>query len=311
MAETKDKLSVASSPYLHSGNSVTKTMAEALIALVPAVLAAAYFFRMYALILISVSVASCLVFELLWQKLLKQPVRVKDLSAVLTGVLLALTLPPALPWWMVVAGAFVSTIFAKQVFGGLGHNPFNPALAGRAFLQISWPQAMNTWLSPVDAVSSATPLTIHKFGFSQALPSYLDLFIGHHAGSLGETSTAALLLGGLFLIHRRQIFAVTPFTFISTVAVGALIFGQNIIFQVCGGGLMLGAFFMATDPVTSPVSNFGRFIFAFGCGALTVLIRLKGGYPEGVCFAILLMNMTVPLIDRFTISKPFGSGGRR
>lgn len=297
---------VATSPHVHAPISIGKVMRDVILALMPAVFASVYFFSWPALNVILVSVFSCVVFEYLWQRLVKIKVRINDLSAVLTGLLLALTLPPTIPLWIVVVGAMVSMIIAKHVFGGLGHNPFNPALIGRAFLQISWPKAMTSWVSPIDAVSTATPLAIKKLELAETLPSYADLFWGNVSGSLGETSAFALIIGGLFLVKRRHIFSVTPFTYIAVVALGVFAFGQDVLFHLFSGGLMLGAFFMATDPVTSPISKQGKFIFALGCGILTVLIRLKGGFPEGVCFSILIMNMAVPLIDRFTIPKPFG-----
>jgi electron transport complex protein RnfD len=306
MAEKEEMLAVASSPFIHSNNNITKVLLDVLIALVPAMAAAVYFFGLDALVLMAVSVSSCVFFELFWQKALKQPVRIKDLSAVLTGLLLSLTLSPSVPWWIVVSGAFVSIIFGKQVFGGFAHNPFNPALAGRIFLQLSWPQAMNACMGPVDGITAANPIAASLI---HTLPSRLHLLIGYAAGSIGNVSALALILGGIYLIKRRQIFAITPVTFVATVAVGAYVLGENMILQVFTGGLILCAFFMATDPVTSPWSNFGRFVFAFGCGLIALLIRVEGGRPEGVYYSILLMNMTVPLIDKFTIPKPFGYGG--
>ncbi|MBN1622632.1 MAG: RnfABCDGE type electron transport complex subunit D [Endomicrobiales bacterium] len=301
-----NNLIVATSPHVHAPINIQKVMGEVLIALIPAVIASLYFFRLYAFKVLFIATASSVFFEYIWQKVNKQPIRINDLSAALTGILLALTLPPTIPWWMIIIGSMVSVILGKQVFGGLGHNPFNPALVGRAFLQVSWPQAMTTWVTPFDAVSTATPLAIKKLGLQEVIPSYFDLFLGNCSGSLGETSALALILGGIFLIKREHIFAITPFTYIITFIIGILAFGQDVLFHVFSGGLMLGAFFMATDPVTTPMSKQGKFIFGLGCGILTVLIRLKGGFPEGVCFSILIMNMTVPLIDKYTIPKPFG-----
>ncbi|MCB4792367.1 MAG: RnfABCDGE type electron transport complex subunit D [Elusimicrobia bacterium] len=309
------KLIIANSPHMHDRISISKVMLEVIIALVPAITASVYFFRLDAVTVISVSVITCLSAEYLWQKLFKLKVRINDLSAAVTGILFALTLPPSVPWWMVMIGALISILLAKNVFGGLGHNPFNPALVGRAFLQISWPHEMSSWkpvfdavttATSVEGVSTATPLAINKFHLHYSLPSYFDFLIGNHAGSIGETSIVALVIGGAFLLYRKHIFAVIPLTYITTVALGAFVFKQGPLFHIFSGGLMLGAIFMATDPVTSPLSGAGRFIFAIGCGVLTILIRLKGGFPECVCFSILIMNMFTPLIDRYTIPKPFG-----
>jgi electron transport complex protein RnfD len=206
-----------------------------------------------------------------------------------------------------MTGGFFAVIFGKLLFGGLGNNLLNPALAGRAFLQIGWPALMITWVRPFDAVSTATPLTINKYMLPDAMPSYFDMLLGNRGGSLGETCVIALAAGAVFLIMRKDIYALIPLTFIATVAAGAAFFGQDPLLYMLGGGLMLGAFFMATDPVTSPVSTSGKIIFALGCGIITVLIRVKGGFSEGVCFSILIMNLTVPLLNKWLIPKPFGA----
>ncbi len=303
----KKNLSVSPAPHIHSGMSVTKVMCDVIIALVPAVAASVYFFGYYVILIVVVSVASCTLSEYVWQKhVIKTPSSVGDMSAVLTGCLLALTLPPTLPLWQVAVGGFFSVIFAKQVFGGIGHNPFNPALMGRAFLQIAWPKEMITWLTPHNlSITSATPLEASKLN-QTPLPSYSDLFFGNVSGSLGETSAFAILIGAVYLIFRGQIKMTIPLSYIVGVAMVSAAYGKDVLFQLLAGGLMLGAFFMATDPVTAPTTKKGMFIFGIGCGLLTALIRFRGGFPEGVCFSILIMNMTVPIIDRLTIPKPFG-----
>lgn len=304
----KKNLTVSHAPHIHSGLTIARVMIDVLIALAPAGLAAVYFFGYYASLLIAVSVASAVISEYVWQKyVLKAKPTVGDFSAALTGYLLALTLPPGLPLWQAAIGSCFSILLAKQVFGGLGHNPFNPALAGRAFLQIAWPREMTTWLLPSAlTVTSATPLAAAKTGGSDKLPDYAALFFGNVSGSLGETSAALLLVGAAYLIIRRHIKLIIPLSYIFTVGVVSLLYGKDALFQILAGGLVLGAFFMATDPVTVPTTKKGMAIFGTGCGMMTSLIRFSGGFPEGVCFSILIMNMTVPIIDRLTIPKPFG-----
>lgn len=304
-----EKLIVSASPHVHANSSVRTVMGDVLIALVPALAAAVYFFGPRALILTAVTAASAVTSEYVWQRLLGRPVTIGDGSAVLTGVLLAFNVPPTFPLWMAAIGGAFAVVIVKQFFGGLGKNVVNPALAARAFLLASWPGAMTTWT--VDGLSSATALGILKEG-GQALPSMMDLFVGHVGGCLGETSALALLVGAAWLFWRRVITPEIPVVYIATTALFTWILGRdgfftgNALYEILSGGLFLGAIFMATDYVTSPMTVKGRAVFAFGCGLLTALIRLYGSYPEGVSFAILLMNLVTPLIDRGFRPRRFG-----
>lgn len=300
-------------------------MLDVIIALTPAVLVALYFFGWYALRLTVISVAACVLTEWLIQKyLLKVPTTVGDLSAVVTGILLAFNVPANLPVWMIIVGAVVSIGIAKMSFGGLGHNPFNPALVGRVFLLVSFPTAMTTWpkVSPIfengffaDAVTGPTPLGLLKESTGNIdKMELLDMLIGNRGGAFGEMCAIALVLGGLYLIIRRVIDVWTPLVIFATVfaftGICNLIDPATYIapvYHIFYGGLILGAFFMATDMVTSPMTTCGKCIFAFGIGVITVVIRLWGAYPEGVSFAILIMNALVPLINRGFRPKRFGS----
>jgi len=283
-----------------------------ILALLPAGLAGVYIFGITSLKIIIISILSCVLSEVLFLKLRnKDPKIALDGSAILTGLLLAYNLPPELPLWIPVVGGAVSIILGKQIFGGLGHNIFNPALVGRVFLQISWPVYMTTWKNPrwaLDAVSTATPLA--KEG--REIFTYMELFLGNHGGCIGEVCILMLLVGALFLIFTKIISIHIPASFIGTVMVLTLVFGDDgffkgdFIFHLLSGGLVLGAFFMATDYVTRPLTRTGKVIFGIGCGMLTVIIRLKGGYPEGVSYAILFMNAMVPLIDRYTKTRVYG-----
>ena len=318
----EEKLIVSHSPHISGTDSVSRIMLDVIIALLPALLAGCLVFGYRALLVVLVSVVSCVIFEGLWQKLLKKPVTVNDLSAVVTGLLLALNLPASIPLWMPVIGAFFAIIIVKQFFGGLGHNFMNPALAARAFLLASWALAMTTWPQPgstiplfgtADVVTTATPLALYAEG-AQNLPSYLTLFLGNTGGCIGETSALAILLGGIYLLCCGVIRLRIPVTFIATVAVGTWIFGGgngffsgDWLYQILSGGLMLGAFFMATDYSTSPFTPKGQILFGVGCGIFTVLIRLWGGYPEGVSYSILLMNVVTPLIDKVTAPRRYGT----
>ena len=318
---------VSSSPHVHTPEDVPWIMRQVVYALIPGALVGVYFFGIPAIKVIAVAVASCVAMEALWQKLTGSPLTINDGSAALTGLLLAMNLPSGAPWWLVVIGSFVAIIIAKQIFGGIGNNPFNPALVGRVFLLISFPVAMTTWPEPrsfftqtADATTGATPLgalktAIFEHGTIGAAPemNLMDPFLGNVGGSLGEISALALILGGVYLIARRIITWHIPVVYIATVAVLTGILWlinpegyANPVFHLVAGGLMLGAFFMATDMVTSPITNMGKIIFAVGCGAITVVIRLWGGYPEGVSFAILIMNAFVPLINRATKPTKFG-----
>jgi electron transport complex protein RnfD len=289
--------------------SVSRTMYIVLLALLLPTGASIYFFGYYALSVIAVSVATAVLTEYLAKKLRRRAF-VMDGSAVVTGLLLALTLPPTIPLWMVVLGSVFAIAIVKEAFGGLGHNIFNPALGSRAFMQVSFPMEMTTWVSPTgfsfDAVTSASPLSEAFIWEGGKLPLYRELFMGNVSGSLGETSALLILLGGILLIAIRIIDWRIPLAYIGTVGILSLILGQDAIFHLLSGGLMLGAFFMATDYVTSPLTHRGRLIFGFGAGILTITIRLYGGMPEGVCFAILFMNALSPLIDRYIIMRPYG-----
>ncbi|MBQ4517859.1 MAG: RnfABCDGE type electron transport complex subunit D [Clostridia bacterium] len=313
---------VSSSPHIKGKDTTRGLMIDVLVALAPALICGVFYFGFRALFITSVSVLSCLIFEYGWQKLLKKPVMISDCSAALTGVLLAFNMPVTVPWWIPVIGAFVAVVIVKQLFGGIGCNFMNPALAGRAFLLASWPVLMTNFVPPfttgfklsADVVSSATPLAIIKTGTGfEELPAIRQMFLGNIGGCIGETSSLALLLGGLYLILRRVIKPHIPVAFIGTVAAFSFLFSrgsmsavESLGYSVFGGGLMLGAFFMATDYVTSPVTTRGQVIMGVGCGFITFLIRRFGGYPEGVSYAILLMNIATPLIDKWCRPKKFG-----
>ncbi len=306
-----DKYTMSSSPHVRSSESTRRIMIDVIIALVPATACGIYFFGLNALWTVLVSVAAAVGAEALLQVIMKRKVTALDGSAALTGLLIALNLPPSVPLWIPLIGAVFGIAIVKQAFGGIGSNFLNPALAARAFLMASWPQIMTTWTMPVDAVSTATPLAALKEGGAQLSP-YLDMAIGNVGGCIGETSAIALLLGGIYLIARRVIDPSIPVVYIGTVALFAFIAGPeglftgDALYHILAGGLMLGAFFMATDYTTSPMSLKGKIIFALGCGVITSVIRLWGGYPEGVSYSILLMNLTVPLINKAFKPKRFG-----
>lgn len=307
MAElAQSKLIVSVSPHISVGETIYTVMRDVLIALLPAVAAAIYFYGIYVLWVMIVCMVSAVLAEYVTQKITKVSVTLNDGSAVVTGLLLAMILPPTIPLWIAAFGAAVAIILGKQVFGGLGYNSFNPALVGRAILLASWPVAMTTWIEPFDAVVTATPLAIGKLMLKQPLPSYAQLLVGNRAGSIGETSVTALLLGAAYLLYRRQITWHIPVSFIAAVGILSGLFGKDPVFNMMAGGLILGAFFMATDLVTSPMNSRGKIIFGLGCGVLTVLIRFKGGFPEGVCYAILIFNILTPLIDKYTMPRKFG-----
>jgi electron transport complex protein RnfD len=297
-------LVVSSSPHIRSEDTVQRIMLDVIIALLPATAASVYFFGFRALAIVIVSVIAAIAAEAIIQKIRKKPVTINDGSAVITGLLLALTLSPAMPLWMAAVGSVVAIGIGKQVYGGLGSNPFNPALVGRAFLIITFPVHMTTWISPVDGVTTATPLNLLKM--QGVKTGYMQLLIGNVGGSLGETSALLLLIGGLYLLYKGIIDWRIPVFYLGTVAALALVLGSDPIFHLLAGGLMLGAFFMATDMVTTPVTRLGKIIFGVGAGILVVLIRLYGGYPEGVLFSILLMNTFTPIIDRYTRPRIYG-----
>ena len=317
---------ISRAPFLTSRESARAPMVDVLVALLPVLGMSCYFFGLRALLVTLVSVASCVGVEALFQLLVYRTVTVNDLSAAVTGVLLAFCLPVSIPYWAVVLGAAFSMVVVKGLFGGLGKNFLNPALAGRAFL-CTFPALMSHWTAPLDelslsltadAVTSATPLAALHRG---ALPSQSleQLFLGQSAGSLGEASALMLLIGGIYLMLRKVISPRIPAYYLGTVAALSLLtcpagIGRPtwVAYQLLSGGLMLGAFFMATDYVTSPVTRWGHTLYAIGCGALTVLMRTFASYPEGVCYAILMMNTTVCLVDRVLRPRPFGAArGRR
>ncbi len=306
------KLSVSPAPHLRTSDSVRKIMLDVIIALLPASVASIFIFGLHALVLILVCVIGSVLTELFIMKLLRGKKEFKpDGSATVTGLLLALNLSVAVSWWQALIGVIVAIGIAKHVFGGLGRNFWNPALIGRVFMLISFPVAMTTWYSPFDLQTTATPLAIIKEG-SGTLPPVKDMFLGTISGSLGETSALLLILGFIYLVLRGRIKLTVPITYIGTVAAMSGIFylidpAFGIpIYHILGGGLMLGALFMATDMVTSPMTIKGQFIFGLGCGVITMIIRYFGGYPEGVSYSIIIMNSFVPLIDMVTKPKIFG-----
>ncbi len=315
------ELTVSSSPHVHSPVTTKTIMRDVLIALIPALVASVYFFGFRALTVTAVSVAACYFFEKMWNKLMKCHDKTYDLSACVTGVLLAFVCPVTVTYWQIILGAAFSILLVKMLFGGLGRNVVNPALAGRAFM-MSWPVAMSTWIkvgfenaaavvNPVDVVTAATPMANMHQG---AMPteSWVELFLGNVGGCIGETSALALLIGLVYLLARKVIKITIPAAYIGTVAVLTFLFPQGnnnlqwMLCQVFGGGLMLGAIFMATDYVTSPLTRWGQIIYGIGCGALTVMIRYFGGYNEGVSYAILCMNCCVVLLDRIGRPTKFG-----
>ena len=313
-----NKWIVSSSPHVHSGDSIQKNMLYVVLALLPAYLVALYYFGVGALAVSVIAIASCIGFEAFIQRfVLKTKVSISDGSAALTGLLLAMNLPSNLPWWMVIIGSMAAIGLGKMCYGGLGNNLFNPALVGRVFLLISFPAAMTVWPIPepfsmayMDAQTAATPLSLMKF--DQMLPPILSTIVGNEGGSMGEVSAIALLLGGLFLMWKKVITWHIPVSILATVAVFTGIMHlvdpiayENPLWHLCSGGLLLGAIFMATDYVTSPMTTRGQLLYGVGIGLITVVIRLWGSYPEGVSFAILLMNAATPLIDKYILPKRF------
>ena len=308
MASTEKPLMITSSPHLHCGMNTRGVMLDVLIALLPAAVASVLLFGWRALAVELVCVASCMAAEVLSRIVMKREQTVGDLSCVVTGLLLAFNLPATMPLWQAALGGVVAIVVAKQMFGGLGQNFVNPALAGRIVLMASFPEAMNNWVVPLtgtgaDAVTSATPLAGGTY-------SLTEMFFGIRGGCLGETCAMALILGGLYLVIRRVISPAVPLIFIGTVFVLSWLLGEDPVREILSGGLMLGAIFMATDYTTSPINKAGKVVFALGCGALTVLIRQFGSLPEGVSFAIVIMNILVPLIERATRPIPFGEKRR-
>ena len=316
------ELTISSSPHVHSKVTTQTIMRDVVIALVPALIGSVYFFGFRALLVTLVSVAACVFFEWAWCKVTKMHCKVYDMSAMVTGVLIAFVCPVSIPYWCIIIGDFFAIVVVKMLFGGIGKNFVNPALAARAFM-FSWPVLMTHWvkvgfensaglLTAADAVTAATPLAAMHQGRMPS-DSLLDMFLGNIGGCIGETSVVLLLVGLVYLLIRKVITLRIPLAFVGTVAVLSLLFPmgndplQWCAAQLCGGGLMLGAIFMATDYVTSPVTKLGQVIYGIGCGVLTIVIRYFGGYNEGVSYAILVMNCCVVLLDRIGRPKKFGA----
>ena len=305
---------VSGTPHVRSKESIQSIMRDVIIALVPATAAGIYYFGINALILVIAAIVSAVAFEAICQKVMKKPVTVSDLSAVVTGLLLAMNLPAAAPIWVAIVGSAFAIIFGKQLFGGLGQNFINPALAGRAFLLASYPTEMTTWSVPnglevADAATYATPLAQLKAGALDA--NLVDLMLGKCGGTIGETCAIALIIGGVYLLYKHVISWKIPVIYIATVAILFGVIGRHgmrmPLQEIMAGGVMLGGIFMATDYASSPVTPKGQIIFAVGAGLITYLIRTFGGYPEGVSYSILIMNCAVPLIERFTEPTIFGA----
>jgi electron transport complex protein RnfD len=310
-----EKLYVSPSPHLRSGDTTQKIMLDVIIALIPSVIASAILFGWRALLVIAVTVGTCVLAEWLSRKVMKRDNTIGDLSAVVTGILLAFNLPVSINPLIAAFGGVVAIVVVKQMFGGIGMNFVNPALTARIVLMASFPTQMSTWSKPfyylegsADAVTTASPL--NQMAAGGELPGYFDLLMGVRAGCLGEVCAVALLMGGVYLVARRVISPVIPLCYLGTVFVFTLLLGQNPVQHLLTGGLLLGAIFMATDYTTSPLTRNGRIIFGVGCGVLTVLIRVFGSLPEGVSFSIILMNLLVPHIERLTRPRPFGERRR-
>ena len=326
--DTAQHFILSSSPHAHAASSVSRIMLDVIIALLPTTAAGIWFFGLPAVWTVATCVATCIVTEAVCRLAMKRESTIGDLSAIVTGLLLALNLPAGIPLWMAVVGSVFAIGVAKQVFGGLGMNPFNPALAARAFMLISFTGPMTTWLKPLwwktpEAMTTATPLALMKGLYSvdctasatphaqhalEGLPSLCNMLVGNMPGCIGEVSAAALALGAVYLLWRKVITWHIPVAFIATVVVYSLVAGGAPAYaQVLTGGVMIGACFMATDYVTSPTTSAGKLVFGFGCGLICMLIRQFGSYPEGCSFAILIMNSLVPLINRWTRPRPFGA----
>lgn len=319
--KTYSNLTVSSAPHIVSKTDTSRIMLMVLIALAPSFAMSIYVFGARAIALTLVCLMACMFFEWAYNRLMKRPQTVGDLSAAVTGVLIAFNVPSNLPYWIAVIGCFVAIVIVKQLYGGIGKNLVNPAITARIVLFIAFATEMTTWPVPftgADAKTGATPLGILAEGGGE-LPSNMDMFMGYIGGSMGEVSALMLLIGGLFLIWKKVISPITPVCFIGTVFVFALIYyaatgdGNALhmaVFHVLAGGVMLGAFFMATDYVTTPILPMGKVIFGIGCGVITMLIRLYGQYPEGVSFSILLMNVVTPLIDNFCQKRMYGGANK-
>lgn len=314
------KLTVSASPHVRSPHTVTGIMLDVIIALIPSLIAAVVIFGYKVLMVTLVCVGSAVLSEYISRKVMKRHQTIGDLSAVVTGLLLAFNLPVSVPLWIAALGSVIAIVVVKQMFGGIGQNFVNPALASRIILLVSFPSAMANWVTESKFVTTtATPLATLTSQFkgeetAEALPSLLQMLLGAHGGSLGEVCSLALILGGVYLVIRKVISPAIPLSYIGTVAVFMLFAGKGdfefVAYQLLGGGLLLGAIFMATDYTTCPVSFKGKIIFGIGCGLITSAIRIFGSYPEGVSFSIILMNILVPHIERLTTAKPFGTPKR-
>ena len=305
-----ENLSISYAPHIRKDRYISTTMRDVIIALIPALIGSVYFFGVSSLIVTAIAVASCVLSEYIWNKACKKDNSINDFSAVVTGILLAMTLPAGVPWYIPAVGGVFAIVIVKCFFGGLGQNIVNPALAARAFLLASWPVAMTSW--DINGLSGATPLAMLKEGGTN-LPAISNLFFGTNIqGSLGEVSALLLFIGGIYLIVRKVITATIPVTYLVTLGLFGFVFNPQGLFQgdflfsILSGGAMLGAFFMATDYTTSPLTCKGQIIYAFGAGLITGVIRTYGGYPEGVTYGILIMNIVTPLIDKAVVPKTFG-----
>lgn len=315
------KLLVSASPHIHSPETTTGVMGDVIISLLPALVMAVVWFGSRALVLTAVCIGTAVLAEWVSRRVMKRPNTLGDLSAVVTGLILALNLPATLPLWMAAIGSIVAIVVVKQMFGGIGQNFVNPAMTARIILMVSFPTAMARWTAPLasawsaDAVTTATPMASIAASsggnLSADLPSLWQMLVGYHGGSMGEVCALALLVGGVYLIIRRVISPIIPAAYIGTVAVWMLLAGHGdlrfVAYELLGGGLLLGAFFMATDYATSPITAKGKWIFGIGCGIITSVIRLYGSLPEGVSFSIILMNILVPHIERLTLPRAFGA----
>ncbi len=313
-------LTVSSSPHIKAEDSISSIMLDVIIALIPACAAGVYFFGLRAAAVIFTVIAACVLSEYVYEKITKKPITTGDLSAAVTGILLALNLPATIPLWMAAVGGCFAIVIVKQLYGGLGKNFMNPALAARCFMLVAWAGSMSFFTAPftkisADAISSATPLAVLKGTADGTLPTALNAFLGGKGGCIGETSGLLLLIGFLYLLIKRVVDWKIPVCYIASFAALMYLFGNNsteysqgyfVLMHILSGGLLLGAFFMATDYVTTPTTPLGTVIFGIGCGLLTFVIRTFGSYPEGVSFSIILMNVLCPLIDRYTVPKSFG-----
>ena len=306
-----NKLIVSASPHIRDDATTSTIMRDVLIGLTPALIAATIIFGFRALLLTAVCVAACVAFEYGTERILGRPNTISDLSAAVTGMILAFNLPVQFPLWMAVVGCFFAIVIVKQLFGGIGNNFANPAIAARIFLLLSFSQPMTTWLQvqggkAVQGVYGATPLALISAGDTANLPSMMEMFLGARGGCMGETCALALIIGGAYLIFRKVITPTIPLSFIGGVLVLSLLFGVDPRYEVLAGGLLLGAFFMATDYTTSPITEKGKLIFGLGSALITMVIRVFGSYPEGVSYSILLMNIITPHINRMVRNQAFG-----